>query len=256
MSHSKRRRCIAGNWKMFKNQAETRAFFSAFHPLVIGVHDCDIVIAPTFTSLAAAVEAARGTHIGISAQDVFWEKEGAFTGEISTGMLVEAGCRYTIIGHSERRQFFGDTDETVLKKTKAALAGGLIPIVCIGEMLSDREAGRTELICKCQFEGSVGALTPEEFSRILIAYEPVWAIGTGRTATPEIAAAVHKFVRQCAAETFNASHAAALRILYGGSVKPDNIQGLMAQVEIDGALVGGASLDAKSFASIVKDWPR
>ena len=256
MSTAKRRRVIAGNWKMYKNQAETRGFFAAFLPLVAGVKDCDIVVAPPFTNIPVAVEATKGTLIGISAQDVFWEKEGAFTGQVSTGMLVEAGCRYTIIGHSERRQFFGETNETVFKKTKAALAAGLTPIVCIGEMLADREAGHTERVCQSQFLGSVGALTPEEFSRILIAYEPVWAIGTGRTATPEIAAAVHKFVRQCAAEKFTASHASTLRILYGGSVKPDNIKGLMAQEELDGALVGGASLDPKSFASLVKDWPR
>jgi len=256
MSHSKRRRVIAGNWKMFKNQAETRAFFAGFKPLVAGVTDCDIVIAPPFTSIPAAVEATKGSQIGVSAQDVYWEKEGAFTGEISTGMLVEAGCRYTLIGHSERRHIFAETNEMVSKKTKAALAAGLTPIVCIGEMLADRQAGRTEHICQDQLHGSVGALTPEEFSRILVAYEPVWAIGTGHTATPEIAAAVHKFVRQCAAEMFNAGLAAAMRILYGGSVKPDNIQGLMAQVELDGVLVGGASLDPKSFAGIVKDWAR
>ena len=256
MSTAKRRRVIAGNWKMYKNQAETRGFFAAFLPLVAGVKDCDIVVAPPFTNIPVAVEATKGTLIGISAQDVFWEKEGAYTGQVSTGMLVEAGCRYTIIGHSERRQFFGETNETVFMKTKAALAAGLTPIVCIGEMLADREAGHTERVCQSQFLGSVGALTPEEFSRILIAYEPVWAIGTGRTATPEIAAAVHKFVRQCAAEKFTASHASTLRILYGGSVKPDNIKGLMAQEELDGALVGGASLDPKSFASLVKDWPR
>jgi triosephosphate isomerase len=256
MSATNRRRVIAGNWKMYKNQKQTRAFFRAFKPLVVDVADCDIVIAPPFTNIPAAVKAAKGTAIGISGQDVFWEKEGAFTGQISTGMLVEAGCRYTILGHSERRQFFGDTNETVLKKTKAALTAGLTPIVCIGEMLADREAGHTENVIEKQFKGSVGSLTPEEFSRILIAYEPVWAIGTGRTATPEIAAAAHKFVRQFAAAQFSASHASALRILYGGSVKPDNIQGLMAQEELDGALVGGASLDAKSFASLVKDWPR
>lgn len=214
------------------------------------------MIAPPFTNISAAVKAAKGTTIGISAQDVFWEKEGAFTGQVSTGMLVEAGCGYSIIGHSERRQFFGDTNETVLKKTRAALAAGLTPVVCIGEMLADREAGNAEKVIEDQFKGSVGALTAEDFSRILIAYEPVWAIGTGRTATPEIAAAMHKFVRQCAAAQFSASQASALRILYGGSVKPDNIQGLMAQEELDGALVGGASLDPKSFASLVKDWPR
>lgn len=256
MSTAKRRRVIAGNWKMYKNQAETRAFFWAFKPMVAGVNDCDIVVAPPFTNIPEAVKAAEGSAIRISAQDVYWEKEGAYTGEVSAGMLVEAGCRYTIIGHSERRQFFGETNETVFKKTKAALAAGLTPIVCIGEMLADREAGNTEKVIQLQFQGSVGALTPEEFSRILIAYEPVWAIGTGRTATPDIAAAVHKFVRRCAGEKFTASHASALRILYGGSVKPDNIQGLMAQEELDGALVGGASLDPKSFASLVKDWPR
>jgi triosephosphate isomerase (TIM) len=246
-----RRRVIAGNWKMYKTIAETRAFFSAFAPLVSGAKRCDIVIAPPFSSIPAAVDAAKGTSIGISAQDVFWEKEGAFTGEVSPTMLVEAGCRYVIIGHSERRQFFGETDETVAKKTKAALAAGLTPIVCVGELLAEREAGQTEQVCQGQFTGAVRALTPEEFSRILIAYEPVWAIGTGKTATPEIAAAAHKFLRRCAAERFSPAHASALRILYGGSVKPDNIQGLMAQEELDGALVGGASLDAKSFASIV-----
>jgi triosephosphate isomerase len=236
---------------MFKTQAETRAFFSAFAPLVASSTHCDIVTAPPFTAIPAAVDAAKGTNIAISAQDVFWEKDGAFTGEVSANMLVEAGCRYVIIGHSERRQFFGETDETVAKKTKAALAAGLTPIVCVGETLAHREAGQTHHICKSQFTGGVAALTPDEFSRILVAYEPVWAIGTGRTATPEIAADVHRFLRQCAAEKFSPGHASALRILYGGSVKPDNIQGLMAQEELDGALVGGASLDAKSFAAIV-----
>jgi triosephosphate isomerase (TIM) len=256
MSASHRRRVIAGNWKMYKNQKETRSFFTRFKKLVAGVTDCDIVVAPPFTNIPTAVKAAKGTTVGISAQDVFWEKEGAFTGEISVGMLVEAGCGYTIIGHSERRQYFGETNESVFKKTKAALAAGLTPIVCIGEMLADREAGNTETVIEGQFTGSVGALTPEEFFRILIAYEPIWAIGTGRTATPEIAAAVHRFIRRCAAAQFSESHASALRILYGGSVKPDNIQGLMAQEELDGALVGGASLDPKSLAKLVKDWPR
>lgn len=249
-----RRRVIAGNWKLYKSQSETRAFFAAFAPLVAGATHCDIVVAPPFTSIPAAFEATKSTQIAIAGQDVFWEKEGAYTGEISPGMLVDAGCRYVIIGHSERRQFFGETDETVLKKTRAALAAGLTPIVCVGEMLADREAGKTEHICGTQFAGSVGSLTHEQFSRILIAYEPVWAIGTGRTATPEIAAAVHSFIRRCAAEKFSGGHAATLRILYGGSVKPDNIRGLMAQDELDGALVGGASLDPNSFASIVKDW--
>ena len=251
MSQAKRRRVIAGNWKMYKTQADARAFFSVFLPLVAGATQCDIVIAPPYTAISAAVQASRGSNVAIGAQNVFWEKEGAFTGEISPPMLTEAGCRYVIIGHSERRQFFGETEQTVAKKTKAALAAGLIPIVCVGELLEHREGGRTEEICEMQFTGGPGALTPEEFSRILIAYEPVWAIGTGKTATPEIAAAVHRFLRKCAARKFPPEQAAALRILYGGSVKPDNIQGLMAQEELDGALVGGASLDAKSFASIV-----
>ncbi len=248
-----RRRVIAGNWKMYKTQMETEVFFSALSMLVDGITQCDIVIAPPFTALHVAAAAARGSQIAIAGQDVFWEKEGAFTGEISPQMLVEAGCRYVIIGHSERRQFFGETDETVAKKTKTSLAAGLTPIVCIGEMLHHREAGTTEQVCRTQFLDGPGSLTPSEFSRILIAYEPVWAIGTGKTATPEIAADVHRLIRKCVAEKFTAAHASALRILYGGSVKPDNIQGLMAQEEIDGALVGGASLDAKSFASIVRD---
>ena len=246
-----RRRVVAGNWKMYKSIADTRMFFAALRPLVAKSTHCDIVVAPPFTAISAAVEAAKNANIAIGGQDVHWEKEGAFTGEVSAPMLVEAGCRYVIIGHSERRQFFGETDETVAKKTKAAIAAGLIPIVCVGEKLEEREAGYTERICSTQFNGGPGSLTADQFSRILIAYEPVWAIGTGRTATPEIAAAVHRFLRECAADKFSASHASALRILYGGSVKPENIRGLMAQEELDGALVGGASLDPKSFASIV-----
>jgi triosephosphate isomerase len=246
-----RRPVIAGNWKMFKTLGETRAFFSAFTPLIAGASHCDIVIAPPFSAISTAVEAAKGTSVAISGQDLFWEKEGAFTGEVSAPMLAEAGCRYAIIGHSERRQYFAETDETVSKKTKAALAAGLIPIVCVGETLAQREAGQTERVCHTQFRNGPGALTPDEFSRILLAYEPVWAIGTGKTATPEMAAAAHRFLRQCAAQQFSAAHASALRILYGGSVKPDNIQGLMTQEELDGALVGGASLEPKSFAAVV-----
>jgi triosephosphate isomerase len=236
---------------MYKTAEETRAFFAEFGPQVAGVGNCDIVIAPPFTAIPAAVEAAQGTKVGISGQDVFWEKEGAFTGEVSAPMLVAAGCQYVIIGHSERRQYFGETDETVAKKCRAALAAGLTPIICIGELLHQRESGQTEVICRTQFIDGPGSLTPEEFSRILIAYEPVWAIGTGKTATPEIAAAAHSLIRQCAAQRFSPGAASALRILYGGSVKPENIQGLMAQEELDGALVGGASLDPTSFASIV-----
>jgi triosephosphate isomerase len=246
-----RRPVIAGNWKMYKTQAEARAFIEALKPLVAQSHHCDVVIGAPFTALAAAVEAAHGSAISIAAQDVHWEKEGAFTGEVSARMLVEAGCRYVILGHSERRQYFGETDATVNKKTKAALEAGLVPIVCVGETLAEREAARTEAVLETQFAGGLAALTGERFSRIIVAYEPVWAIGTGRTATPEMAAEAHRFLRQQAAARFAPERANALRILYGGSVKPDNIKGLMAQVEIDGALVGGASLDANSFASIV-----
>ncbi|HEV2206796.1 MAG TPA: triose-phosphate isomerase [Candidatus Acidoferrales bacterium] len=246
-----RRPVIAGNWKMFKTREETRAFFEAFKPLVAAAKHCDIVVAPPFTALQTAVEAARGTSIGIAAQNLHWEKEGAFTGEISARMVVDVGCKGVIIGHSERRQYFGETDESVNKKTRAALEAGLLPIVCVGETLAEREGNQTQAVLKRQFEGGMAALTQGDFSRILIAYEPVWAIGTGRTATPEIAAESHRYIRELAAARFGAEQASAVRILYGGSVKPDNIKGLMAQAEIDGALVGGASLDAKSFASIV-----
>jgi triosephosphate isomerase (TIM) len=246
-----RRRVVAGNWKMYKTIADTRAFFAAFSPLIAEANYCDVVVAPPFTAIPAAVESTRNTKISIAGQNVYWEKEGAFTGEVSPAMLQEAGCRYVIIGHSERRQIFGETDEMVAKKTKAALAANLTPIVCVGETLAERESGHTERVCEAQLSNGPGALTTEEFSRILMAYEPVWAIGTGRTATPEIAAASHRYLRQCVAKRFSEEQAAALRILYGGSVKPDNIQGLMAQEELDGALVGGASLDAKSFAAIV-----
>src|SRR5207249_148221 len=242
-----RRHVIAGNWKMYKTLADTRAFFSALLPLVPNAKHCDIVVAPPFTAISTAVDAAKGSSVAIAGQNVSWSKEGAFTGEVSAPMLAEAGCRYVVIGHSERRQLFRETDDNVAKKTLVALDSGLTPIVCLGEMLEDRDAGLAEEVLLRQFTGGPGALTPDEFSRILIAYEPVWAIGTGRTATPEIAATAHRFLRRCAGEQFSVHHASALRILYGGSVKPDNIQGLMAQEELDGALVGGASLDPKSF---------
>lgn len=246
-----RRKLIAGNWKMYKTQAETRAFFEALLPLVEDATHCEIVVAPPFTAISAAVEAASSSTLAIAGQDVHWEREGAFTGEVSARMLADAGCRGVIIGHSERRQYFGETDETVQRKTKAALDAGLVALVCVGETLAEREGNRTQEVLKRQFEGGLAALTPAEFSRILIAYEPVWAIGTGRTATPEMAAEAHRYLRELAASRFSSEKASALRILYGGSVKPDNIRGLMAQEEIDGALVGGASLDPKSFAAIV-----
>lgn len=236
---------------MFKTQGETRAFFEAFKPLVAGSTHCEIVVAPPFTALAPAVESARGSAIAIAAQDAHWEREGAFTGEISMRMVSDTGCRVVLIGHSERRQFFGETDESVNRKLKAALEAGLAPIVCVGESPREREENLTHAVLKRQFEGGLAALTGADFSRILLAYEPIWAIGTGRVATPEIAADVHRYLRELAASRFTPERASALRILYGGSVKPDNIRGLMAQVEIDGALVGGASLDPQSFAAIV-----
>jgi triosephosphate isomerase len=246
-----RKPVIAGNWKMYKTQQEARDFFAAFKPLVSAATHCEIVVAPPFTAISVSVEAAKGSAIGIAAQNVYWANEGAFTGEVSPRMLVEAGCRGVIIAHSERRQFFGETDETANRKVKAALAAGLRPILCVGEMLADREAGNMQKVLDKQFRGSLAALTTAEFSRIIIAYEPVWAIGTGRTATPEIAAEAHKFLRELAAASFTGEYADSLRILYGGSVKPENIKGLMAQADIDGALVGGASLDARQFAAIV-----
>jgi triosephosphate isomerase (TIM) len=242
---------MAGNWKMYKTPAETSAFFEAFRPLVAQTRHCEIVICPPFTNLAAAVEAARGTHIAIGAQNIAWAAEGAFTGEISGPMIRATGATHAIIGHSERRQYFCETDETVLLRTRSALESGLAPIVCMGEKLEEREAGLTEEVLAGQFQRGIAALTTEEFGRIVIAYEPVWAIGTGRTATPEIAADAHRALRAQARSSFGKNAADRVRILYGGSVKPDNVKSLMAQPEIDGVLVGGASLLPVSFASIV-----
>ena len=242
---------MAGNWKMYKTPAETIAFFEAFRPLAGGAEHCEVVICPPFTNLTAAVGAVQGSNVRVGAQNIAWAKEGAFTGEISGPMLVAAGCTHAIVGHSERRQYFGETDATVLKRALAALEAGLTPIVCVGERLEDREGGRTEDVLKTQFAGGIAGLSAEQFARIAIAYEPVWAIGTGRTATPEIAAAAHRTIRAEVRAKFGHDAAEAVRILYGGSVNPKNVQTLMAQPEIDGTLVGGASLDAASFASIV-----
>lgn len=242
---------MAGNWKMYKTAAQTSEFFTQFSPAVAASKHAEIVICAPFVNLPAAVEATRGTSIGIGAQDVFWLKEGAYTGEVSAPMLSSIGCRWVIIGHSERRQYFGETDETVLKKTVAALDAGLTPIVCLGERLEEREAGATESVCGRQCEGGIHGLDAQQFARIVVAYEPVWAIGTGKTATPEMAQDVHAFLRSKFEGNFGASAAAACRILYGGSVKPENVSGLMEQPDIDGALVGGASLVPASFAAIV-----
>ncbi len=242
---------MAGNWKMYKTPAETAAFIEKFRPLVEKSEHCEIVICPPFTNLAAAVEAAKGTNIHVGSQNIAWAKEGAFTGEISGPMLNAVGASHAIVGHSERRQYFGETDATVLKRTQAALEYGLTPIVCVGERLEEREGGTTEAVLVGQFQNGIAGLTAEQFAKIAIAYEPVWAIGTGKTATPEIAADAHRTIRAQVAAKFGKAAADAVRILYGGSVKPDNVKSLMAQPEIDGSLVGGASLEPNSFASIV-----
>jgi triosephosphate isomerase len=242
---------MAGNWKMYKTPAETRAYFTAFGPLVQAASHCEIVICPPFLDLPAAVESARGTRILVGAQNLHWAKEGAFTGEVSGPMIQSTGATHVIIGHSERRQYFGETDETVLKKTMAALDATLAPIVCVGERLEHRESGQTEAVLCEQCEKGIAGLDAQQFAKIVIAYEPVWAIGTGKTATPEMAAEAHRMIRAEMRRHFGEKAAAEVRILYGGSVKPDNVKSLMAQPEIDGVLVGGASLDPVSFARIV-----
>jgi triosephosphate isomerase (TIM) len=246
-----RRPVLAGNWKMYKNIAETQAFFEKLNPLVAGSNHCDIVIFPAFVSLPAGVDATRDTRIEIGGQNLFWEKEGAYTGEVSGPMLKSAGCKWVLVAHSERRQYFGETNEDARKKIVAALDAGLTPIYCIGEQLEERQANRTHQVLEAQFQGGTARLSLEQFSKIVIAYEPCWAIGTGKVATPEIAADAHRYIRGEIRKSFGPEAAEACRILYGGSVKPDNVSGLMAQPEIDGGLVGGASLDAVSFAAIV-----
>jgi triosephosphate isomerase (TIM) len=242
---------MAGNWKMHKTAAEAVQFFEAFVPMISQTRDADIVVCPPFVNLEAAVGAARESKIEIGAQDVFWLSEGAYTGEVSAPMLASIGCRWVIIGHSERRQYFGETDETVLKKSVAALAAGLKPIVCVGERLEERESKATETVLSTQFAQGIAPLTADQFAGVTLAYEPVWAIGTGKTATPEIAQAAHHFLRAAIRARFGEEAAGACRILYGGSVKPENTKALMEPPDIDGALVGGASLDPAAFAAIV-----
>jgi triosephosphate isomerase len=243
---------MAGNWKMYKTPAETRAFFEAFKPLVAGCSNCEILLCPPFPNLPAAVTETQGSNISIGAQNLYWGKEGAVTGEVSAHMLQAVGCTSVIIAHSERRQYFGECEADVVRKAQAALDYGLTPIVCVGERLEERDENRTEAVLGQQFDGGLAPLSPEQFAKIVIAYEPVWAIGTGKVATPEMAAAAHRFIRGKARAKFGDALAAGVRILYGGSVKPDNVIKLMAEEEIDGALVGGASLDPASFAAVVK----
>jgi triosephosphate isomerase len=246
-----RKKVIAANWKMYKTDDETTAFFEKFLALVADHTRDEIVICPPFTSLHAAA-AIKNPVIKIGAQNFYWKKEGAFTGEISAEMLLAAGCSHVIIGHSERRQYFGETDDTVNLKLKAALEAGLVPIVCVGEVLEERESGLTEDVLRRQCLRAFHAIPAKKAATMIIAYEPVWAIGTGKTATPQLAAEAHLLIRGEAGKTFGQEFANQLRILYGGSVKPENAKALMAEPEIDGALVGGASLDPTSFAAIVK----
>jgi triosephosphate isomerase (TIM) len=243
---------IAGNFKMFKTVADAVAYVRDLRVLVKDVANVDIAIAPPFTALAAAVEAAKGSAIEIGAQNLHWEREGAFTGEISAAMVRETGARYAIVGHSERRTLFGDTNDTVNKKTHAAITAGLVPIVCIGETLDQRDRNETMAVLDRQIKESLDRVTGEQLSGMVIAYEPVWAIGTGRNATPAQAGEAHFHIRQRLKQWFGLEASERCRVLYGGSVKPDNIAKLIAEPDLDGALVGGASLDPKSFFAIIQ----
>jgi triosephosphate isomerase len=247
-----RKPVIAGNWKMFKLLDEAVETALSLKPLVANASHCEVVIAPVFTAIKTVADRLEGSNIRVAGQDCAIQNDfGAHTGEVAPVMLKDAGCSHVVVGHSERRQFYGETDESVNWKTMAALAAGLTAIVCVGETLAEREAGNAENVVKTQLAGGLSGLTANDLERIIIAYEPVWAIGTGKTATPEQAQEMHGFIRTCLSESHSAVVADEVRILYGGSVKPDNIATLMSQPDVDGALVGGASLEAESFAKIV-----
>ena len=242
---------IAGNWKMYKTVAEAVKYIKEFRDLVKDIEDVEIVIAPPFTAVYAATDAARNSNVAIAAQDVYWEREGAFTGEVSGPMIREAGAELVIIGHSERRTLFGETDAAVNRKVHAAYAAGLCPIACVGETLDQRERGETFDVLDRQIKQGLDGLTGDQMAQLVIAYEPVWAIGTGRNATPAQAADAHTHIRQRVRQWFGGDAAELCHVIYGGSVKPDNIGELIAQDDVDGALVGGASLDVRSFFDIV-----
>jgi len=247
-----RRPLMAGNWKMYRTTHEAVELVRTLRNLVSLVRDVDVIVAPPFTALPAVAKALDESRIGLAAQDVHPAAEGAYTGNVSAAMLKDVGCTSVIVGHSERREYHGETDALIHDKAKAALGAGLLPIVCVGEKLEVRQANRTMDLIRTQIEGVLAGFGQDEVSRLVIAYEPVWAIGTGQTATPAQAQEVHLFIRRLVSERFGADTAAELRILYGGSVKPDNIDSLMREPDVDGALVGGASLKADSFARIVK----
>jgi triosephosphate isomerase len=252
-----RKALIAANWKMFKTPAEAKAFVDAFLPLVAGHTRDEIALFPSPVLLPTVIEACKGSNVAVGAQNIHFAEEGAYTGETSIRQLMAVGGTHTLIGHSERRQYFAETDEIVNKKLHTAIKRGIVPIVCVGEVLAEREAGKTEEVLKTQITGGFAGIkegwaASEVLASIVIAYEPVWAIGTGKTATPEMAVDAHRIIRAEVAEILGADVAAAMRILYGGSVKPDNATALIGQEEIDGALVGGASLKPDSFTAIVK----
>ncbi|HZB87196.1 MAG TPA: triose-phosphate isomerase [Terracidiphilus sp.] len=247
-----RKKLIAANWKMYKTPAEAEAFVAAFLPLVAGHTRDEIALFPSPVLLPNVVEAAQGSNVAVGAQNIHFAEEGAYTGETSVGQLIAVGGTHTLIGHSERRQYFAETDEIVNKKLHTALHHGILPIVCIGEVLAEREAGQTESVLKTQITGAFAGITAQAAAPIVVAYEPVWAIGTGKTATPEMAVDAHKVIRAEVARLLGADVAARMRVLYGGSVKPDNATALLGEQEIDGALVGGASLKPDSFTAIVK----
>jgi triosephosphate isomerase len=242
---------VAGNWKMHKTVADTVKFVKEFRSLVKDITDVDVVVAPPFTALHAAAEAARSSNVCIAAQNLYWERQGAFTGEVSATMIAEAGAEYVIIGHSERRTLFGETDASVNRKLAAAFAGGLTPIVCIGETLDQRERNETFGVLDRQIKEGLDGVTSDQLVELVIAYEPVWAIGTGRNATPAQAAEAHGHIRKRLQQWFGAQPSELCRIVYGGSVKPENIRDLASQPDVDGALVGGASLDVRALFDIV-----
>ncbi len=244
---------VAGNWKMNKTASEGVALVRALKPLVADVTAAEVVVCPPFTTIGAVVDACRNSNVKVGAQNIHWAESGAFTGEISGAMLKEAGVEYVIIGHSERRQYFGETDATVNARLMAALKAGLKPIVCIGETLEERESGRTEAVLETQLKDGLKGLDAATAATLVLAYEPVWAIGTGKTATPEMAQETHAFIRRTFATLFGADAAAKARIQYGGSMKADNAEALVGQSDIDGGLIGGAALKADSFADLVKN---
>ncbi len=248
-----RKPLIAGNWKLNKTIKEAIELVTLLKRLITDFQNVDVVVCPPFTALSDVSELLMESEIQLGAQDLYWEEKGAFTGEVSGALIKDAGAAFVIVGHSERRQFFHETHDTVQKKTKAALKNGLIPIVCIGETLKEREASKTFEVLEAQIKGAFTGFNKEEIQQITVAYEPVWAIGTGKVATPAQAEEAHAFVRGRMQKAFGEETAAALRILYGGSVKPDNTADLMREPDIDGALVGGASLEPNSFAEIVKN---